>query len=144
MKSVGIALATLALGIAQAGAADYSWPVVWVIDGDTVAVDASRDMPPDLPGLRVRLRGVDTPATRGAKCAAERAAGEAATAFTNAAVASAGTVIVRNPVWSKWGGRVVADVIVDGKSLARLLIEAGHGRPYDGDRRASWCKGETR
>lgn len=98
MKSAGIALTVLALGIVPAGAADYAWPVVWVIDGDTVAVDASADMPAELSGIRVRLRGIDTPETRGAKCAAERAAGEAATAFTKAAPTGAGTVIVRNPV----------------------------------------------
>ena len=28
-------------------AADYAWPVLRVVDGDTVAVDASADMPPE-------------------------------------------------------------------------------------------------
>ncbi|MDE0174268.1 MAG: thermonuclease family protein [Defluviicoccus sp.] len=121
-------------------AADYSWPVVWVIDGDTVAVDASVDIPPELAKLRLRLRGVDTPEKgHRAKCSEEREAGEAATAFTEAAVAKAQVFLVRDPEWGKWGGRVVADLMLDGESLAALLIGSGHGRAYDGGRRGSWC-----
>ena len=36
--------------------------------------------------------------------------------------------------------RVVADVYVDGVSLADRLIKAGHGRPYDGGTKVSWCE----
>ncbi|MCY4502217.1 MAG: thermonuclease family protein, partial [Alphaproteobacteria bacterium] len=54
-------------------AADYSWPVVRVVDGDTVKVDASADLPPELASLSIRLRGVDTPEKGGrAKCETER------------------------------------------------------------------------
>lgn len=66
----------------------YRWPIVKVIDGDTIKVDARGDFPPALATLNVRLRGVDTPEKGGrAKCEAERRAGRAATAFTAAAVA---------------------------------------------------------
>ena len=68
----------------------YRWPIVKVVDGDTLKVDARADMPPELARLHVRLRGVDTPEKGGrAKCDAERRAGRAATAFTAAAVAGA-------------------------------------------------------
>ena len=58
-----VVVAALALEFAAAPvqAGDYPWPVVRVIDGDTVAVDASGDMPSDLAALKVRSRGVDTP-----------------------------------------------------------------------------------
>ena len=125
---------------AAAAAADYQWPVVRILDGDTVAVDASADMPPELAGLKVRLRGVDTPEKGGrAKCDTERAGGQAATAFTEQAVAEAATILVRDPKWGKWGGRVIADLVLDGRSLSTTLIEAGLGRPYDGRKRAGWC-----
>ena len=63
----------LVLVAGPAFASDYTWPVVRVVDGDTVAVDASADLPPELADLRVRLRGVDTPEKGGrAKCAHER------------------------------------------------------------------------
>ncbi len=126
--------------IAPAPAADYSWPVTRVIDGDTVAVDASTDMPPELAEIKVRLRGVDTPEKGGrAKCDAERTAGQAATAFTETAIAGATAIVVRDPAWGKWGGRVVADLMLDGRSFAEELMVAGHGQPYDGGRRREWC-----
>ena len=139
MKAALIAAASLAA--VSTWAADYEWPVVRVVDGDTVQVDASADMPPELASVAVRLRGVDTPEKgRRAKCEAERQAGQAATVFTEAAIADADIVIVRDPSWGKWGGRVVAALILDGEPLSRRLIEAGHGRPYAGGKRAGWCE----
>ena len=62
-------LPALVLVAGPALAADYAWPVVRVVDGDTVAVDASADMPPELADVKVRLRDVDTPEKGGrAKC----------------------------------------------------------------------------
>ena len=135
-----LVLLALVLAAGPALAADYAWPVVRVIDGDTVAVDASADMPPELADVKVRLKGVDTPEKGGrAKCPIERNAGQAATAFTEKAVANASVVVVRDPEWGKWGGRVVADLVLDDRSLSASLIEAGHGRAYDGKKRGSWC-----
>ncbi len=135
-----VALAFLACSSVPAQAADYAWPVVRVVDGDTVAVDASANLPPELAGLSVRLRGIDTPEKGGrAKCDVEKQAGQAATAFTKDAIAGARDVRVRDPEWGKWGGRVLADLILDGRSLSDGLIAAGHGRPYDGGRRGNWC-----
>ena len=134
-------LAAALLYCAPAVAGDYEWPVTRVVDGDTVKVDAGADMPPALASLSVRLRGVDTPEKgRRAKCETERRAGQAATAFTEAALARASSIAVRNPSWGKWGGRVIADLILDGRSLSASLIETGHGRPYDGGKRAGWCR----
>ncbi len=100
----------------------------------TVAVDASGDLPPELADLRVRLRGVDTPEKGGrAQCDSERAAGRTATAFTAAAISEAAAVVIRDPEWGKWGGRVVADIVLDGHSLSGALIASGHGR-------VMWCK----
>ena len=64
----------------------------------------------------------------------------AATAFTTRAVADASRIVVRDPEWGKWGGRVVADLVLDNRSLSASLIAAGHGRAYDGGRRGSWCQ----
>ena len=124
---------------ADAVAADYTWPVVRVVDGDTIQVDASADMPPELAAIRVRLRGVDTPETWRPKCDSERKAGRAATAFLKLRIAEAERIVVRDPEWGKFGGRVLANLILDGRTLSDLLIEAEHGRPYSGDKRAGWC-----
>ena len=94
-----------------------------VIDRDTVKVDASADLPPELAELSVQLRSVDTPEKGGrAKCEAERVAGQAAAVFTTTALARGLRVVTRGPEWRKWGGRVIADLIADGRSLASDLI----------------------
>lgn len=75
---------------------EYRWPIVKVIDGDTIKVDARADFPFELARLSVRLRGVDTPEKGGrAKCEAERHAGQAAAAFTTAMASS---VILHHPI----------------------------------------------
>ena len=109
-----------------------------VIDGDTVEVDASADMPPEIASIRVRPRGVDTPERWRPKCDNERKAGEAATKFVKRRIAKADHIVIRDPAWGKWGGRVIADIILDGQSLSELLIKSGHGRVYHGGKRGGW------
>ena len=133
--------AVLAAGLvsAAAWAGDYQWPVVRVVDGDTVKVDASADMPAELAEVAVRLCDVDTPETWHPKCESERRAGEAATAFVKQRIAESTSVVVRDPSWGKYGGRVIANLVLDGRTLSSLLIEAGLGRPYAGGKRKGWC-----
>ena len=125
-----------------AQAADYAWPVVRVIDGDTIVVDASADLPAELADLRVRLRGVDAPEKgHRAACDAEREAADRVTAMVAKVLDAAETIVVRDPEWGKWGGRVVADVILDGEhSLPELLATFGHAS-RDGSLLAElgWC-----
>lgn len=137
--AVGALALTAALCTAPAWGADYSWPVKRVIDGDTVEVKVP-GLPPELTYIRVRLRGVDTPETRRPKCAQEREKGGEATKYTRERVGEAREIFVRNPEWGKYGGRVIAELVLDGKSLSEDLIYEGHGRPYDGGRRKSWCR----
>ena len=40
---------------------------------------------------------------------------------------SATVILVRDPELGKWGGRVVADLLLDGRSLSEVLIASGHG-----------------
>ena len=103
----GLALA--ALGASAAAAADYEWPVVRVIDGATLVVDAGADLPPELALLTVR---VDGPVPRdGGDVVSEWLAG-------------ASRVVIRNP---RFGGpdcecQVVAEVLIDGKFLDTLWL----------------------
>ena len=151
-RAFAIALASAAAGAAalafvaggalalRAEAADYEWPITRIVDGDTLRVDAAADLPGELAALSVRIRGIDTPEKGGrAKCDSERARGQAATAFTAEAVAGARSIVIRDPEWGKWAGRVIADVLLDGRSLATALLQAGHARRYDGGRRGAWC-----
>ena len=118
----------------------YDAVITRVIDGDTVAFQAPFLPAPLKPELSIRVFGVDTP-EKGfrAQCVSEDQRGQAATAFTKAQINAS---IKRQVVlmdWDKYGGRVLGDVILDGKSLRQMLISNGFAREYYGEAKQSWC-----
>ena len=130
------------IGSTPAAAADqarYAWPVIGIKDGDTLTVNLP-GLPPALNPVAVRLRSVDTPESGGrAKCASERKLAERATLFTRKAITAARRIEFEEPSWDKYGGRIDADVWVDGKLLSDQLIAAGLARQYNGGKRRGWC-----
>jgi endonuclease YncB( thermonuclease family) len=101
--------------------------VIVAIDGDTLLTGSER----------VRIQGVDTPEMTCA-CPEECRAAWAAKRFTQSALDGGAVSIERNG--TDRYGRTLARVLVNGKDLAKTIIEAGHGRPYDGKgKRGSWC-----
>lgn len=120
---------------------DYEWKVLRVIDGDTVEVQVGF-LPKELGNkLKIRIYGVDTPEKDfRAKCKLEDAKGSAATVFTKKFIEGSKDVKVDIREWDKYGGRVLGDIIVDGKSLREALIENGYAREYFGEQKQSWCK----
>ena len=111
--------------------------VLRVIDGDTIAVRARIWIGQSV-DTRVRIVGVDTPELRG-KCAQEIELAAAARELVIEALGDQ-TVTLRDVRYDKFGGRVLARVeSYTGEDIARLLIAAGLGRPYDGGKRAPWC-----
>ena len=66
MDETAFVLAIVFTGAGAAAAADYEWRIVGIVDGDTIRVDATPDLPPALARLKVRLRDVDTPEKGGA------------------------------------------------------------------------------
>ena len=136
-----LALTTPALAQKQRNAVIHDAVITRVIDGDTVAFEAKWLPAPIKPELSIRVYGVDTPEKgfRG-QCEKEKAMGEAASKFTKDAVAKAKKTQVSLIDWDKYGGRVLGDVILDGKSLRFMLIEKGYAREYYGEAKQSWCK----
>ena len=144
LRRLVIALALLAAFPAAANVASdgrYQWPVLGVVDGDTLNVHLP-GLPMELQPVKVRLRGVDTPELRG-KCAAEKTKAREARAFTqrliDAALAAKRPIYFSRIDWDKYGGRIDADVAVDGRSLGDMLVGAGLARRYDGGKRMGWC-----
>jgi len=118
----------------------YYYKVTRVIDGDTVEFEAPFLPAPLKPVLSIRVLGVDTPEKGGrAACPQEAAAGAAASAFTKHAVMEAKKIEIELKEWDKFGGRVLGDVILDGKKLSELLIANKLARPYFGEKKTSWC-----
>ncbi len=119
----------------------YDFPLTRVIDGDTVAFQATFLPPPLKQELSIRVFGVDTPEKgHRAMCPQEAQRGEAATAFTKAQINAAQKRQVALMDWDKYGGRVLGDVLLDGKSLRSMLIQQGYAREYYGEAKTSWCQ----
>lgn len=118
----------------------YDAQIVRVSDGDTVVIAAPFLPAPLKPELAVRIFGVDTP-EKGfrAKCPAEDQRGQAASKFTKDLVAASQKRQVVLYAWDKFGGRVLGDIILNGKSLRTELIKNGFAREYFGDAKQSWC-----
>jgi endonuclease YncB( thermonuclease family) len=139
MRKILVAVALL-ISSTVAFANPYQHRVIRVLDGDTVEIDAPF-LPVELRQvLRVRLIDIDTPEKGSlAKCELERSKAEAATRFTQTQVARAKRHEVVFVRWDKYGGRVLGDVLLDGKSLKQMLIENRHAVRYDGGKKSNWC-----
>lgn len=118
----------------------YDATIVRVTDGDTVVFQANFLPLPLKPELSLRVYGVDTP-ERGAlaKCNDEKQLGQNASSYTKQVIKSAKTIKIMIIEWDKFGGRVLGDVFVDGKSLRELLIENNYAKPYFGAKKPNWC-----
>jgi endonuclease YncB( thermonuclease family) len=115
--------------------------IIRVIDGDTVEFEAPFLIEPLPKKLSIRVWGVDTPEKSfRAKCEKEAAMGAEATKFTKDLLANAKTTQISIYEWDKYGGRVLGDVIIDGNSLTKMLLDKGYAREYYGDAKQSWCE----
>lgn len=133
-------LSALAFAQKQMPSAVYDFPITRVIDGDTVAFQAPFLPPPLKQELSIRVFGVDTPEKSfRAKCPSEAQRGEMATAFTKQQIASAQRRQIVLMDWDKYGGRVLGDILLDGRSLRQMLIQNGFAREYYGEAKQSWC-----
>jgi endonuclease YncB( thermonuclease family) len=117
----------------------YEWKVIRAVDGDTVEIQVDF-LPSELGNkLHIRIWGVDTP-EKGwrAHSKHENELGLKASEFTKNAIANSKEIKVSLIMWDKFGGRVLGDLIIDGKSLRQLLLDNGYAREYYGDKKQSW------
>ena len=59
--------------------------------------------------------------------------------FVASKLKSAKEVLLVNPKRGKYF-RIVADVMIDGQMLDKMLLKKGLAYKYDGGRKKSWCK----
>ncbi len=140
LLAVLLLVPALALAQKQPQGVTYDAQILRVSDGDTVVIAAPFLPQPLKPELAVRIYGVDTPEKgfRG-QCDSEKQRGEAASVFTKNLVAASQQRQVVLYGWDKFGGRVLGDIILNGKSLRTELIRNGFAREYYGDAKQSWC-----
>jgi len=117
----------------------HNWKVTRVIDGDTVEIQVDF-LPKELGDkLHIRIWGVDTP-EKGwrAQNQHEQDLGNRATEYTHNLIQNAKDIKVSIIMWDKFGGRVLGDLMIDGQSLRKLLLEKGYAREYYGTKKESW------
>ena len=118
----------------------YDTQILRVSDGDTIVISARFLPAPLKPELAVRIYGVDTPEKgHRAQCPQEAQRGEQASQWTKQLVASGTKFQVTLYAWDKFGGRVLGDILVDGRSVREGLIKNGFAREYYGEAKQSWC-----
>ena len=106
-------------------------------DGDTCYVVA-KTLPESLRNMSIRILGIDTPEIR-ADCLEEKDLALQGRAFANDMFKNADNIEFRNLKWDKYGGRILADVYIDGISYKHEIIEAGLAREYYGGKKLGWC-----
>jgi micrococcal nuclease len=99
-----------------------------VIDGDTFRLD----------GASIRIADIDTPESRNAQCAAEKALAERATARLQQLLNAGPFVLADYERDTDRYGRKLRIVTRNGKSLGGVLVAEGLARRWDGARH-SWC-----
>lgn len=120
----------------------YEWRVIRVLDGDTLEI-ANNFLPSELK-LFVRIKNIDTPEKKPrAKCLKEHNLALKASNYTAEAINNAQknnqTITFGEIKWDKYGGRIVAKVMVNNKDLAEDLVKKGLAKKYDGKKKSSWC-----
>jgi endonuclease YncB( thermonuclease family) len=121
--------------------AEFPRTIKRVIDGDTVELDASDESDLiDHLGYDVRILGIDTPEKR-TKKACEKALGLKAKQFLIEYLGERKKVKLIDPKWDKYGGRILADIEIDGVLISQLMIDKGFAVPYQGEKKTKiWCK----
>lgn len=111
--------------------------VISIYDADTFRIEVKEW--PSIVGdsIPIRMLGIDAPEIRG-KCKLEKSLALAAKHFTVSQLVKAKRIELRNVRRGKYF-RLLAEVYVDDRSLADLLIKQGHARHYDGGTREGWC-----
>ncbi|WP_415062120.1 thermonuclease family protein [Bdellovibrio sp.] len=109
-------------------------------DGDTLTVNI-----PDVPALigkniSVRVLGIDTPEIK-TKDRCEKEAGRIARNLVASTLKNAQSVELHNIQRDKYF-RILADVMVDGRSLKEILLKNNLAYSYDGGtkKHPDWCK----
>jgi endonuclease YncB( thermonuclease family) len=104
--------------------------VVSVYDGDTFKIDLQGVHPIFGDNVSVRVNGIDTPEITGETDEVEALARKARD-FVKAKLEGAAKIELRNPQRGKYF-RILADVYLDGASLAQILKDEGLAKAYDG------------
>ena len=111
--------------------------VISIYDGDTLRVNI--DSFPDIVGknIRIRIKGIDAPETKG-KCQTEIDLAIMARDYLRNAINQSSQIELRNIERGKYF-RIVGELYIDGKNISNNLIERKLAYYYNGRKKRSWC-----
>ena len=112
-----------------------------IIDGDTIelSTEEESDLIQHL-GYKVRIMNFDTPELH-SKSNCEKKLATEAKKFLEKTILVSKQITLINPKWDKFGGRILADIDIDGILISTLMIQKGYAIPYYGDKKKHvWCK----
>ena len=111
----------------------YKVTIVRVVDGDTIDVDIDLGFGMTYSNQRIRLSGIDTPECR-TRDDVEKQFGFLAKRFVESLVGEPGsTCTLQSHAFEKGKfGRILGDIVVDGKSMSETMIQEHHAVPYYG------------
>ncbi|MFK8067468.1 MAG: hypothetical protein AB8D52_04415 [Gammaproteobacteria bacterium] len=114
----------------------YNAKVQSVIDAETLRLEVAV-WPGEEKLIEIGVLSVETPSLDG-ECDAEKLLAEEAAELTRAFVGK--QVRLTDVRRLKGNDKVYAKIRnIQGKSLRDSLIESGYGKPYDKDKKVSWC-----
>lgn len=112
-----------------------------IIDGDTIelSTEEESDLIKHL-GYKVRIMNFDTPELH-SKSNCERKLATEAKKFLEKTILVNKQITLINPKWDKFGGRILADIDIDGTLISKIMIQKGYAIEYHGDKKTHvWCK----
>jgi endonuclease YncB( thermonuclease family) len=132
----------LVLSVSHSIAKPREFTITRVIDGDTVEFKAPFLIEELGQFLKLRVLGVDTPEKgKNAKCDKEEQMSLRAKLFVEQQISNGKKILVDIKKWDKYGGRVLGDILIDGKTLSSMLIEQKYAVSYNGKgQKNDWCK----
>lgn len=120
----------------------HRYQVTRVIDGDTIEFIIP-DLPKELSKMKLRIEGIDTPENGNrAKCEKEKLLAKEAKDYAKSVINDAADVGITISKWDKYGGRVIGDLIVNGRSFREIMLNKKLAKPYVGGKKESWCTKE--
>lgn len=125
-------------------------PILDVYDGDTIDT-FYQALPMPLNRISIRILHIDTPESPAASyrttgklgkahCVKEAEKALQAKQAIIDLMGESRTMVITNYEWDKYGGRILANVSINGKDVATMLVEKGLAVKYEGEKKTTdWC-----
>lgn len=118
----------------------YEYNISRTIDGDTVVFEASFLPKPLNQKLSLRIYGIDAPELGWrANCKNEEKLAKKSKNFVQEKINQGNQILVLIKEWDSFG-RVVGDIIIDGKSLRQKLIKKDYINNLNSNESPTWCQ----